>query len=138
MVGEVQILYTEKYHFYSHFDGQCAVCVGPSLFSSQANRIIEHRRKYERKREEREIKEKQERIKKAKEEHARAQKVSYLVKKLNNLRGGDVLIPSKVVIKCLSRPYRKRKLEEGQGEEEEEEQDSSQVGMKNVAFFETI
>lgn len=48
------------------------------------------------------------------------------------------MIPSKVVITCLSRPYRKRKLEEGQGEEEEEEQDSSQVGMKNVAFFETI
>lgn len=48
------------------------------------------------------------------------------------------MIPSKVVIKCLSHPYRKRKLEEGQGEEEEEEQDSSQVGMKNVAFFETM
>lgn len=48
------------------------------------------------------------------------------------------MIPSKVVITCLSHPYRKRKLEEGQGEEEEEEQDSSQVGMKNVAFFETI
>ncbi|XP_077358512.1 hsc70-interacting protein isoform X2 [Festucalex cinctus] len=40
----------------------------------KANRIIEHRRKYERKREEREIKEKQERVKKAREEHARAQK----------------------------------------------------------------
>ncbi|XP_037113437.1 hsc70-interacting protein isoform X2 [Syngnathus acus] len=40
----------------------------------KANRIIEHRRKYERKREEREIKEKQERIKKAREEHAKAQK----------------------------------------------------------------
>ncbi|XP_077414702.1 hsc70-interacting protein [Vanacampus margaritifer] len=40
----------------------------------KANRIIEHRRKYERKKEEREIKEKQERIKKAREEHARAQK----------------------------------------------------------------
>lgn len=49
------------------------------------------------------------------------------------------MIPSKVVITCLSHPYRKRKLEEGQGEEEEEEeQDSSQVGMKNVAFFETM
>ncbi|XP_057716610.1 hsc70-interacting protein [Corythoichthys intestinalis] len=40
----------------------------------KANRIIEHRRKCERKREEKEIREKQERIKKAREEHARAQK----------------------------------------------------------------
>ncbi|CAL8274947.1 unnamed protein product [Lota lota] len=40
----------------------------------KANRIIEHRRKYERKREEKEIKDKKERIKKAKEEHERAQK----------------------------------------------------------------
>lgn len=37
---------------------------------------MEHRRKYERKREEKLIKEKQERIKKAREEHARAQRVS--------------------------------------------------------------
>ncbi|XP_059924643.1 hsc70-interacting protein isoform X2 [Gadus macrocephalus] len=41
----------------------------------KATRIIEHRRKYERKREEKEIKDKKERIKKAKEEHERAQKV---------------------------------------------------------------
>ncbi|CAL8289489.1 unnamed protein product [Boreogadus saida] len=40
----------------------------------KATRIIEHRRKYERKREEKEIKDKKERIKKAKEEHERAQK----------------------------------------------------------------
>ncbi|MEQ2173000.1 hypothetical protein GOODEAATRI_027162, partial [Goodea atripinnis] len=40
----------------------------------QANKILEHRRKYERKREEKEIKEKQERVKKAREEHARAQR----------------------------------------------------------------
>lgn len=40
----------------------------------KANKIIEHRRKYERKREEKEIKEKQERVKKAREEHARAQR----------------------------------------------------------------
>ncbi|KAF0032434.1 hypothetical protein F2P81_014724 [Scophthalmus maximus] len=40
----------------------------------KANKIMEHRRKYERKREEREVKEKQERIKKAREEHARAQR----------------------------------------------------------------
>ncbi len=46
-------------------------------FCFQANKIIEHRRKYERKREEKDIKEKQERIKKAREEHARAQRVSY-------------------------------------------------------------
>lgn len=41
----------------------------------QANKIMEHRRKYERKREEKLIRERQERIKKAREEHARAQKV---------------------------------------------------------------
>ncbi|XP_029014562.1 hsc70-interacting protein [Betta splendens] len=40
----------------------------------KANKIIEHRRKYERKREEREIRQKQERVKKAREEHARAQR----------------------------------------------------------------
>ncbi|KAI3360104.1 hypothetical protein L3Q82_014426 [Scortum barcoo] len=40
----------------------------------KANKIIEHRRKYERKREEKDIREKQERIKKAREEHARAQR----------------------------------------------------------------
>ncbi|KAG7239414.1 hypothetical protein INR49_028885 [Caranx melampygus] len=40
----------------------------------KANKIMEHRRKYERKREEKEIREKQERIKKAREEHARAQR----------------------------------------------------------------
>ncbi|XP_040919004.1 hsc70-interacting protein isoform X2 [Toxotes jaculatrix] len=40
----------------------------------KANKIMEHRRKYERKREEKEIREKQERIKKAREEHVRAQR----------------------------------------------------------------
>ncbi|XP_062387798.1 hsc70-interacting protein [Sardina pilchardus] len=40
----------------------------------KANKIIEHRRKYERKREERELKERQERVKKAREEHERAQR----------------------------------------------------------------
>lgn len=45
------------------------------LFCCQANKIIEHRRKYQRKREEKEIRDKQERIKKAREEHAKAQKV---------------------------------------------------------------
>ncbi|CAJ1075851.1 hsc70-interacting protein [Xyrichtys novacula] len=40
----------------------------------KANKISEHRRKYERKREEKEIRERQERIKKAREEHARAQR----------------------------------------------------------------
>uniref|UniRef100_H2T291 ST13 Hsp70 interacting protein n=1 Tax=Takifugu rubripes TaxID=31033 RepID=H2T291_TAKRU len=40
----------------------------------KANKIMEHRRKYERKREEKLIRERQERIKKAREEHARAQK----------------------------------------------------------------
>lgn len=54
-----------------------------SIFCFQANKIIEHRRKYERKREEKEIKEKQERIKKAREEHARAQRVSSCLEKYN-------------------------------------------------------
>lgn len=40
----------------------------------KANKIMEHRRKYERKKEEKEVREKQERIKKAREEHARAQR----------------------------------------------------------------
>ncbi|KAL0992943.1 hypothetical protein UPYG_G00101310 [Umbra pygmaea] len=40
----------------------------------KANKIIEHRRKYERKREEREIKEKKDRVKKAREEHEKAQR----------------------------------------------------------------
>uniref|UniRef100_A0A8C9RIZ5 ST13 Hsp70 interacting protein n=1 Tax=Scleropages formosus TaxID=113540 RepID=A0A8C9RIZ5_SCLFO len=40
----------------------------------KANKIIEHRRKYERKREEREVRERKERVKKAKEEHERAQR----------------------------------------------------------------
>ncbi|XP_026998299.1 hsc70-interacting protein [Tachysurus fulvidraco] len=40
----------------------------------KANKIQEHRRKYERKREERGIKERQERVKKAREEHERAQR----------------------------------------------------------------
>ncbi|XP_011819711.1 PREDICTED: hsc70-interacting protein [Colobus angolensis palliatus] len=40
----------------------------------QAQKIAEHRRKYERKREEREIKERIERVKKAREEHERAQR----------------------------------------------------------------
>lgn len=57
------------------------VCVNLVMFPLfcffQANKIIEHRRKYERKREEKEIKQKQERIKKAREEHARAQRVRY-------------------------------------------------------------
>ncbi|KPP73437.1 hsc70-interacting protein-like [Scleropages formosus] len=44
----------------------------------KANKIIEHRRKYERKREEREVRERKERVKKAKEEHERAQRVSTL------------------------------------------------------------
>ncbi|XP_075940988.1 hsc70-interacting protein [Anarhichas minor] len=40
----------------------------------KATKIIEHRRKYQRKRDEKEVKEKQERVKKAREEHARAQR----------------------------------------------------------------
>lgn len=47
----------------------------PSVVFCQANKIIEHRRKYERKREEKEMRDKQERIKRAREEHARAQRV---------------------------------------------------------------
>ncbi|XP_053299684.1 hsc70-interacting protein isoform X1 [Pleuronectes platessa] len=40
----------------------------------KANKLIEHRRKYERKREEKDVQEKQERVKKAREEHAKAQR----------------------------------------------------------------
>ncbi|XP_074511534.1 hsc70-interacting protein [Sebastes fasciatus] len=40
----------------------------------KANKIMEHRRKYERKREEKEVKDKQERVKKAREEHTRVQR----------------------------------------------------------------
>ncbi|XP_052347047.1 hsc70-interacting protein-like isoform X3 [Oncorhynchus keta] len=40
----------------------------------KANKIIEHRRKYERKREEQEIKDRKERVKKAREEHEKAQR----------------------------------------------------------------
>lgn len=53
----------------------------PPPLCSQAKRIIEHRRKYERKREEKEIRDKQERIKKAREEHAKAQRVSVVISK---------------------------------------------------------
>uniref|UniRef100_A0A8I5ZYX0 Hsc70-interacting protein n=1 Tax=Rattus norvegicus TaxID=10116 RepID=A0A8I5ZYX0_RAT len=42
----------------------------------RAQKIAEHRRKYERKREEREIKERIERVKKAREEHEKAQRVN--------------------------------------------------------------
>ncbi|CAK6975163.1 hsc70-interacting protein [Scomber scombrus] len=41
----------------------------------KANKIMEHRRKYERKKEEKDIQERQERVKKAREEHARVQRV---------------------------------------------------------------
>lgn len=47
------------------------------FFLPQAQKIAEHRRKYERKREEKEIKERLERVKKAREEHERAQRVSF-------------------------------------------------------------
>uniref|UniRef100_A0A672HBP7 ST13 Hsp70 interacting protein n=1 Tax=Salarias fasciatus TaxID=181472 RepID=A0A672HBP7_SALFA len=60
----------------------------------KANKIMEHRRKYERKREEKELREKQERLKKAREEHARAQRV----KEQAGLR------MSTVVITCLCCP----------------------------------
>lgn len=55
------------------------------FFFNQANRIIEHRRKYERKREEKEIKEKQERMKKLKEERARAQRVRFHFSERNTI-----------------------------------------------------
>ncbi len=56
---------------------QCVSCDPTS--PSQANKIIEHRRKYERKRDEQEIRARQERVKKVKEEHERAQKVRNLL-----------------------------------------------------------
>uniref|UniRef100_A0A8D1A8A6 ST13 Hsp70 interacting protein n=2 Tax=Sus scrofa TaxID=9823 RepID=A0A8D1A8A6_PIG len=51
----------------------------------RAQKIAEHRRKYERKREEREIKERIERVKKAREEHERAQR--YTLRVLGNTVG---------------------------------------------------
>ena len=43
----------------------------------QAKKIMEHNRKYERKREEKEIKARKERMRKAKEEYERAKEVRY-------------------------------------------------------------
>ena len=60
----------------------------------KANKIIEHRRKYERKREEKEIKEKKDRIKKAREEHERAQKVSFSSVALQQL--------TLLLVKCIA------------------------------------
>uniref|UniRef100_A0A8C1R2B2 ST13 Hsp70 interacting protein n=1 Tax=Cyprinus carpio TaxID=7962 RepID=A0A8C1R2B2_CYPCA len=54
----------------------------------KANKIIEHRRKYERKREEREIRARQERVKKAKEEHERAQREEEARQQTGGARGG--------------------------------------------------
>ncbi|KPP56978.1 hsc70-interacting protein-like [Scleropages formosus] len=59
----------------------------------KANKIIEHRRKYERKREEREIREKKERVKKAREEHERARQVRGQPWVLNEGRGGAGAFP---------------------------------------------
>lgn len=66
-------------------DQPSSVLVPLLFFFNQANRIIEHRRKYERKREEKEIKEKQERMKKLKEERARAQRVRFRFTERNTI-----------------------------------------------------
>ncbi|XP_012663284.1 hsc70-interacting protein-like [Otolemur garnettii] len=50
------------------------VCAMLKEFQPRAQKIAEHQRKYERKREEREIKERTERVKKAREEHEKAQR----------------------------------------------------------------
>ncbi|KAL4647842.1 hsc70-interacting protein [Arapaima gigas] len=54
----------------------------------KANKIIEHRRKYERKREEREIRERKERVKKAREEHERAQREEEARQQASGAHGG--------------------------------------------------
>uniref|UniRef100_A0A672T2S9 Hsc70-interacting protein-like n=1 Tax=Sinocyclocheilus grahami TaxID=75366 RepID=A0A672T2S9_SINGR len=54
----------------------------------KANKIIEHRRKYERKREEREIRARQERVKKAREEHERAQREEEARQQTGGAQGG--------------------------------------------------
>uniref|UniRef100_A0A8C9SUZ9 ST13 Hsp70 interacting protein n=1 Tax=Scleropages formosus TaxID=113540 RepID=A0A8C9SUZ9_SCLFO len=54
----------------------------------KANKIIEHRRKYERKREEREIREKKERVKKAREEHERARQEEEARQQARGAHGG--------------------------------------------------
>lgn len=59
----------------------------------QAQKIAEHRRKYERKREEKEIKERMERVKKAREEHERAQRVNaQALMLLTSLESGVVIL----------------------------------------------
>ncbi|XP_069052992.1 hsc70-interacting protein [Lepisosteus oculatus] len=54
----------------------------------RANKIAEHRRKYERKREEREIREKRDRVKKAREEHERAQREEEARQQSSGAHGG--------------------------------------------------
>uniref|UniRef100_A0AAY5EU22 STI1 domain-containing protein n=1 Tax=Electrophorus electricus TaxID=8005 RepID=A0AAY5EU22_ELEEL len=54
----------------------------------KANKILEHRRKYERKREEREIRERKERVKKAREEHERAQREEEARQQAGGAHGG--------------------------------------------------
>ncbi|KAI1884544.1 hypothetical protein AGOR_G00227470 [Albula goreensis] len=54
----------------------------------KANKILEHRRKYERKREEREIRARKERVKKAREEHERAQREEEARQQAGGAHGG--------------------------------------------------
>ncbi|TRY54942.1 hypothetical protein DNTS_020705 [Danionella cerebrum] len=54
----------------------------------KANKIMEHRRKYERKREEREIRARQERVKKAREEHEKAQREEDARQQAGGAHGG--------------------------------------------------
>ncbi|MBN3323453.1 F10A1 protein, partial [Atractosteus spatula] len=54
----------------------------------RANKIAEHRRKYERKREEREVREKRDRVKKAREEHERAQREEEARQQASGAHGG--------------------------------------------------
>ncbi|KAJ8387587.1 hypothetical protein AAFF_G00152830 [Aldrovandia affinis] len=54
----------------------------------KANKIIEHRRKYQRKREEQDIKARKERVKKAKEEHEKAQREEEARQQAGGAQGG--------------------------------------------------
>lgn len=82
-------------------------------FSTQANKIIEHRRKYERKREEREIKDRKERVKKAREEHEKAQRVSVWCKNRVENKNFKIVSQRKHFLKTL---HRRRRLDKQQEE----------------------
>ncbi|NWH69702.1 F10A1 protein, partial [Piaya cayana] len=67
----------------------------------RAQKIAEHRRKYERKREEKEIKERMERVKKAREEHERAQREEEARRQAGGAQFGGFPDGSKCFSSCI-------------------------------------